>query len=84
MRELIAASVLRKPIVALIDLDRKHGGLNLGEVQAELLTADRLYAKWEFEADKPRGVALHEQLMQSQPIEWNRLGHFQDVVRLEP
>ena len=41
-----------------------------------------MYAKWDFntEPDGPRGQELYDHLFKHEPIEWNRLGVFQDVT----
>ena len=82
MRELVSSTVKRKPIIALIDLEASHGGMTLSEIEQQLFEADALYAKWAFnnEPEAPRAKALHTHLFGSQPIEWNRIGHFQDVT----
>ena len=73
MRELVASTRMRKPIIALIDPDASRGGLSLDEVHARLLTAEGSYAKWGFdEAATPNGQALHDHLFASEAIEWNR------------
>ena len=84
MRELVASTVKQKPIIALIDPDASRGGLSLVEVQAQLTEADALYEKWGFntEAGALHGKALKDHLFAHEPIEWNRIGHFQDVRRL--
>ena len=72
MRELVAATKKRKPIIPLVDLDESRGGLSLAQIRAQLLEAEALFGKWEFDADTPRGEALHTHLFASEPIEWNR------------
>ena len=81
MRELVSSTLKRKPIIALIDPDASRGGLSLDECHAQLLEADAMYAKWDFntEPDGPRGQELYDHLFKHEPIEWNRLGVFQDV-----
>jgi len=85
MRELVASTVKQKPIIALIDPDASRGGLSLVEVQAQLTEADALYEKWGFntEAGALHGKALKDHLFAHEPIEWNRIGHFQDVTMRE-
>ncbi len=77
MRELVASTVKQKPTIALTDPETNHGGLTLKEVRTQLLEADELYSKWDFNQDGPRGLELYEHLFSSEPIEWNRIGHFQ-------
>ena len=81
MRELVSSTLKQKPIIALIDPDASRGGLSLDECHAQLVEADAMYAKWDFntEPDGPRGQALYDHLFKHEPIEWNRLGVFQDV-----
>ena len=95
MRELVASRALEKPVVALIDLEQKHGGLSLAQVHGQLLEADSFSEKWGFKAHDlaerstlqyhgaytwPGGQALHDHLFSTETIEWNRIGHFQDVT----
>ena len=82
MRELVSSMIKEKPIIALIDPDASHGGLSLDECHAQLLEADAMYAKWGFntEPDAPLGRTLYNHLFKYEPIEWNRIGHFQDVT----
>jgi len=63
-----------------VDPDASRGGLSLKEVRKQLVEADDLYEKWGFNEAGPRGQALHDALFASEPIEWNRIGHFQDVT----
>ena len=83
MRELVSSTVKQKPIIALVDLEASRGGLTLEEVQSQLVDADAFYDKWAFnnESDAPRAKSLYEHLTAYKSIEWNRIGHFQDVVR---
>ena len=82
MRELVASTTRQKPIIALVDLDMSRGGMSLIEVHTQLLEADALYEKWAFnnESDAPRGKVLYDHLVTHEPIEWNRIGHFQDIT----
>ena len=83
MRELVSSTIKQKPIIALIDPDASRGGLSLVEVQARLTEADALYEKWGFNIDAGAldGKALSDHLFAQEPVEWNRIGHFQDVWR---
>ena len=73
MREIVASTRMRKPIIALVDPDASRGGLSLDEVHAQLLQAEANYAKWDFDAAAtPSGQALYDHLFASEPIEWNR------------
>ena len=96
IRELVASVVKQKPIVALIDPEMNHGGLRIDEVHSRLLQGDMLFKKWGFlespdsqtrlttEWHKdyvwPGGEKVHNALFAQAPIEWNRIGHFQDVT----
>jgi len=82
MRELVSSTVKQKPIIALVDLEASRGGLTLEEVQSQLVDADAFYDKWAFnnESDAPRAKSLYEHLTAYESIEWNRIGHFQDVT----
>ena len=81
MRELIASKMRDKPIIALLDPEASHGGLTVDEVSAQVLAVEGSYTKWELdEARTPDGQALLSHLFAYEPIEWNRLGHFQDVT----
>jgi len=87
IRELVASTAMRKPIIPLIDLDESHGGLSLEEVRRQLVEADARHAYWGFRTQEsnqegpiwPGSDALHKHLFDGEPIEWNRIGHFQDV-----
>jgi len=80
MRELIAATTKQKPMIALCDSDASHGGLALAEVRPALFEGTTFYEKWGMSLDTPRGEALYDHLFSSEVIEWNRIGHFQDVT----
>lgn len=45
MRELLRAVVTAKPIVALLELEAKHGGMTTDEIRAALLENDAPYEK---------------------------------------
>ena len=80
MRELTAATALSKPLITLLEMETNKGGLTLLEIQQLLEDADGLYAKWGFGAGVPRSHTLYAHLYQHPPIEWNRIGHFQDCT----
>jgi len=81
MRELVAATTMGKPILALVDPEHAHGGgLTLNDVSAQLLSAAGSYDKWGFDVDALRGEALYARLFESELIEWNRIGVFQDIT----
>ena len=96
IRELVAAVDKQKPLVALTDPpEASHGGLSLQAIHERLLETDALSEKWGFrsleESERstseyheryvwPGGQALHDSLFACEAIEWNRIGHFQDVT----
>jgi len=96
MRELVASVTMQKPLIALTDPERGRGGLSLEEIHAQLHAADSLAAKWGFRLEEhhdeqghgewhggfiwPGSQLLSDALFASEPIEWNRIGHFQDVT----
>ena len=73
-----------------------YGGLSIEEVCAQLQATDSMATRWGFRCDKdsrashaewhkdliwPGGRLLYDRLLGgSEPIEWNRIGHFQDVT----
>jgi len=73
-----------KPIISLVDLDQSRGGLSLEQVSEQLDAADALYENWGFNLQgnekSMSGRMLHAHLFMAEPIEWNRIGHFQDVT----
>ena len=81
MRELHASAYKKKAVIALVDPDASRGGLNLEEVWAQLVAADNVYEQWGLDKNRLRSLELYAHLTASEPIEWNRIGHFQDVVR---
>ena len=100
MRELLRAVLLHKPIITLLEPEKRHGGLTLNQIKQQLLQADepfvhevtsvshankyafwrldREVAEWGFEM--PSGQQLFDALCAIEPIEWNRIGAFQDVT----
>jgi len=90
MRELIAVATMQRPTLALVEPvctsnSGHHEGLSLAEVRAHLLQAAEagrrgLYEQWGFAADAPQARQLYDHLFALNPIEWNRVGHFQDVT----
>jgi hypothetical protein len=65
MREILRAAVTRKPIVALLELDKSKGGMSRSEIRAKLLEADapcerffsqydNKYAMWGLDAEVQR------------------------------
>jgi len=87
MRELLRANFDQKPILALIEPEAKRGGLTQEKVQAQLQAAEGSYARWglademrEWPYEVPRPAMLYYSLVSTAPIEWNRIGLFQDVT----
>ena len=81
MRELVSAAKMGKEIIALVDLDASKGGLSNQQVRERLSEAESRYEGWGFDpATTPSAQALYDHLFAHEPIEWNRLGHFQDVT----
>merc|ERR1719424_2605387 len=81
MIELRSCTAMGKPMIAVIDPDSAAGALSLDEIKAELLAADASYEKWGFANDGgPDGAACTAALFAEPPIEWNRIGAFQDVT----
>lgn len=81
MRELLTTYAQSKPAIALIDPEVTRGGLTLPEIRARLVEAnDTLFEKWGLPHASDQGEALYDHLFAHSPIEWNRIGHFQDVT----
>jgi hypothetical protein len=81
MRELVASTRKLKTIIALVDPDASKGGLSLAQVYAQLLEVEGTFEKWGFDLDATlSGQALYDHIFALEPIEWNRIGHFQDVT----
>ena len=66
MRELKQSALQSKRLIAMLDPEARKGGLGLHEVQGLALSAG--------------GEAVASALFAEKPIEWNRLGFFQDVT----
>jgi len=81
MRELVAAAIQQKPIVTLVDTDISRGGISASEVRRQLIEAEDSFGKWGFDDTTPRGAVLHDDhLLRYEPIEWNRIGVFQEIT----
>ena len=80
MIELRSSVAKAKPILALLDPEASHGGLTIEQVREQLVDADAHCGNWGFDDDGPRGAELYEALFHDEPIEWNRIGDFQDVT----
>ena len=92
MRELLRAVVTGKPIVALLETEAKHGALTDEQVRTQLQDAvtrmsteseghwwglAQEVTSWGYKL--PSAEALHTGLFAKEPIEWNRIGVFQDI-----
>ena len=84
MIELRSTVSMSKPLVALTDNDAARGGLSMEEVRTQLCEADTNYQKWGFDDDGPRGEQLYERLFSEEPVEWNRIGVFQEYAPGQP
>jgi len=80
VRELIAAAKRGKPVIAIVDLDESRDGLSLQQVHEQVLRAADHYEEWGIEVGAPHGQELFDHLFTIEPIEWNYIGHFQDVT----
>jgi len=79
--EIQAAVKMGKRIIALLDPDASKGGLTRDQVHEQLIEAEtHLYAKWRLDEGGPSAKELNTALFACQPIEWNRIGVFQDVT----
>jgi hypothetical protein len=68
-------------MIAVLDPDSSTGALLPEEVKAELIAADGSYFKLGFSLDGgPGGAECTGALFEDAPIEWNRIGAFQDVT----
>lgn len=89
MREFLRSVFDKKEILALSEPEVNKGGLTAEEVRTQLEAADGEYARWGL-ADEmktwgfvppPTANELYNVLYsQSEVIEWNRIGMFQDVT----
>ena len=88
MRELLRAMHMKKPLLTLMESERRKGALTREEVRMRLKEANENYAKWgladEMDAwrfPQPSAQQLYDVIFGArEPIEWNRLGIFQDVT----
>ena len=87
MRELLRAVVRDKPITAMMEPEKKHGGLTSKEVATQLLEADGYYEQWGLAREVtawghrlPAAGQIYHALFKKPPLEWNRLSAFQDVT----
>eukprot|EP00966_Prymnesium_polylepis_P108200 2504989-Prymnesium_polylepis.1 len=91
MRELLRAVLTNKPIIALMEPDPSHGGLTRAQIRDALELASNgptcLCVQWGLVEkaegwgyELPSGEQLYNAVFAQEPIEWNRLGRFQDVT----
>ena len=87
IRELVCAVLRGKPIIALMEPDRKHGRLTTVEAKQGLLEAVARYDEWGL-VDEMRGWGfeslpgvdeLYDAVFAAERIVWDRIGVFQDV-----
>jgi|EP00966_Prymnesium_polylepis_P130731 hypothetical protein len=79
MIELRACVKMGKLIIPLVDPDASKGGLTKLQVREHLANAEANFEKWSFADDGLSAEVLYTALFANQPIEWNRIGAFQDV-----
>jgi len=79
IRELIATAKKNKPVIALIEPDKSRG-LSVQQVHEQILRAADHYMDWGIDDAAPHGQNLIDHVFANEPIEWNRIGHFQDVT----
>lgn len=81
IRELRCAVRLGKPLLAMLDLDSDTRSLSVEEVRAELLQMQTRLVAWGLDGDGgPSGTECFDALFAREPIEWNRIGVFQDIT----
>lgn len=82
MRELLRGVFRAKPFICLMELEAKHGGMLLEEVETALQDTEGYWglaaetAAWGFQPPKD----LYTILVAEEVVEWNRIGAFQDVT----
>ena len=80
MIELRSSVQQDKLIIPVVDPDAKRGGLTEEQVQEQLVKAENdSFVKWGFGDQGPSAEKLFAALFAAGPIEWNRIGPFQDV-----
>ena len=83
IRELRSAVWTRRPLLALLESDARHGSISQVEACAQLAELDSRYAELGFEGDGgPTGIQLANALFAAQPIEWTRhAGQLDDLQK---
>eukprot|EP00966_Prymnesium_polylepis_P187240 4340598-Prymnesium_polylepis.2 len=80
MIELRASVKMGKLVIPLVDPDASKGGLTKKQVHEQLVKAEEsLFEKWGFSDTGPFADELFEAIFRNEPLEWNRIGAFQDV-----
>ena len=70
-----------KPVIAVMDPESASGAMSVNEVHAALYQANAMFDTWGFAGDGgPNGPECVETIFSNEPIEWNRIGAFQDVT----
>ena len=72
-----------KPIVPVLDPDRTRGGLTKEQIREQLVESDGKWERWGFNTDDlgdDKGEELYSTLFSYEPVDWNRIGAFQDVT----
>jgi len=83
MIEIRSSVHMKKPIQPLMDFDQSRGGMTREQVKEQLIASDGSWGRWGFEGDDlglAKGEQLFEALFELPPIEWNRIGPFQDIT----
>ena len=83
MIEIRSTVFKKKPIIPVLDPDRSRGGLPKEQIREQLIESDDKWGKWGFANDglgEAKGAELFSTLFSYEPIEWNRIGHSQDVT----
>ena len=88
MRELAVATIEEKAVVLVLEIDKKKGGIPIGDISGRLAAAADSFGAWgldcEFEdvplAAKPTAERMQAALFAGKTIEWSRLGAFQTVT----
>lgn len=73
MRELAHSVALNKPMTALVDFDPSRGGLGIKQIAGRLAGCAHV-------RDDEHSQQLYLTLFEREPIEWNRIGPFQDCT----
>ena len=82
MIEIRSTVKMGKPIIPVLDPDKTRGGLTKEQIREQLIESDGKWEKWGFNTDglgEAKGEQLYNTLFSFEPIDWNRIGAFQDV-----